>query len=124
MSRLPALVRTRPSKIWLVTREDSPSETSAGSMPLGSEEAANTIVPPDLVPPPPVPPLSPPPQAAATSARANTSASGRIAVRARCKVPTFLDRGPATLPDPRECASYQPGLVWHIPGRGVLSVQT
>src|SRR4029450_9422212 len=65
--------------MWLVTRIDSPSETSAGSMLTGSDEAAKTMVPPCWGPPPAPPPdpFSSPRAAAAARARAHAHRVGR-----------------------------------------------
>src|SRR4029450_13681206 len=74
--------------MWLVPRIDSPSETSAGSMLTGSDEAAKTMVPPCWLPPP-APPPDPfsSPHAVATSASAANRTSRRIP-RGRCNAPT------------------------------------
>src|SRR4029450_12953311 len=78
--------------MWLVPRIDSPSETSAGSMLTGSDEAANTMVPPCWLPPP-APPPDPfsSPHAVATSASAANRTSRRIP-RGRCNAHTAPPR--------------------------------
>jgi hypothetical protein len=82
---VPGLSFTRPSNICSVTRNDSPSDTSAGSRYVGSDAPANFSVPP-FEAPPAVP-------AATSTARA---ASGRASL---LKNP--LTRPPFVVPPPQ-----------------------
>src|SRR6185312_12608514 len=66
----PGFRPTRLSKIWFVTRNDSPSETNAGSRYVGSDAPAKTSVPAFEAPP------------AALAATSTTSAArGRASLR-------------------------------------------
>src|SRR2546421_4988146 len=70
---VPGFRITRPSKICSVTRNDSPSETSAGSRYVGSDAPANTKVGSAFDAPPAVP-------TAASAARATSGRTSRLII--------------------------------------------
>ena len=80
-SAVPGLVPTSPSKICRAGRKVSPSLANAGSSETGSDEPANTNVPPAFAPLSPLPELGSSRLLSAQPARASAAAPSTAAAR-------------------------------------------